>query len=84
MNQEVNRDRKLFWKEVNKASGGKVDNSNRIKDGSGRLMLEEAEVQRIWKAYYENLYSIDTQEQVAVHTSGFEGVRRGNTSGDSR
>ena len=41
-------------------SGGKVENSNRIKDGNGRLVLDEAEVQRIWKEYYENLYNIDT------------------------
>ena len=36
--------RKLFWKEVSKANGGNVENSNRIKDGNGRLVLEEAEV----------------------------------------
>ena len=27
---------------------------------------------------YEDLYNIDTQEQVAVHMRGFDGVRRGN------
>ena len=45
MNQDVNGNRKLLWKEVSKANGGKVKNSNRIKDGNGRLALEEAEVQ---------------------------------------
>ena len=40
----------------------KVENSNRIKDGNGRLVLEDAEVQRIWKEYYEDLHNIDTQE----------------------
>ena len=44
MNQNVNGNMKLFWKEVNKANGSKVKNSNRIKDGNGRLALEEAEV----------------------------------------
>ena len=44
MNQDVNGNRKLFWKEVNKVNGGKVENFNRIKDGNGRLVLEEAEV----------------------------------------
>ena len=33
MNQDVNGNRKLFWKEVSKANGGKVENFNRIKDG---------------------------------------------------
>ena len=49
MNQDLNGNRKLFWKDVSKGNGGKVENSNRIKDGNGRLILEEAEVQRIWK-----------------------------------
>ena len=48
MNQDVNRNKKLFWKEMSKANGGKVENSKRIKDGSGRLALEEAEVRRLW------------------------------------
>ena len=44
MNQDVNGNRILFWKEVSKENGGKVQNSNRIKKGNGRLVLEEAEV----------------------------------------
>ena len=47
-----------------KVNGGKVENSNRIKDGNGRLVLEEAEVQRIW--------NIDTQEQVAFRMCSFD------------
>ena len=47
MNQDVNGNRKLFWKEVSKVNGGKVENSNKIKDGNGRLVLEKAEVRRI-------------------------------------
>ena len=58
-------------------NGGKGENSNTIKDGNGRLALEEVEVRRIWKEYFEDLYNIDTQEQVAVHMWGFDGVRRG-------
>ena len=84
MYQDVNGNRKLFWKEVSKANGGKVEKSNRIKDGSGRLVLERAEVQRIWKEYYEDLYNIDTQEQVAVQLCGFDGVRRAATSEESQ
>ena len=81
MNQDVNGNTKLFLKEVSKANVGKVKNSNRIKDGNGRLVLEEADVQRIWKEYYEDLYNIDTQKQVVVHMCGFDGVRRGNYFG---
>ena len=45
---------------MSKANGGKVDNSKRKKDGNGRLVLEEGEVRRIWKACYEDLYNINT------------------------
>ena len=78
MNQDVNGNRKWLWKEESKVNGGKVENSNRIKNGNGWLTLEEGEVQRIWKDYYENPYNIDIQEQVAVHLCGFGGVRKGN------
>ena len=45
MNQDVNGNRKLFWKEVSKANGGKKENSNTIKDGNGRLVLKGAGVE---------------------------------------
>ena len=44
MNQSVNGNRKFVWEEVSKANRGKVENSNRIKDGNLRLVLEDAEV----------------------------------------
>ena len=39
------------------------------------------EKRSIWKDYFEDLYDIDTQEQVAVHVCGFDGVQRGNYFG---
>ena len=75
MNQDVSGNGKLFWKVVSRANGGKVENFNIIKDGNRRLTMEEAEVQRIWKEYNEDLYNIDTQEQVAVHLCGIDGIR---------
>ena len=59
MNEDVNENRKLFFKEVSNAKGGKVENSNRIKDGNGRRAMEEDDK--------------DTREQVAVHMCGFWG-----------
>ena len=84
MNHYANGNRKFFWKEVSKMNGERVDNSNRIKDGNGRLVLKEAEARRIWKEYNEDLCNTDTQEQVAVHMCGFNGVRRGNYFGERR
>ena len=40
MNQAENENRELFWKEVSKVNGEKVENSNRIKDRNGRLKCE--------------------------------------------
>ena len=37
MNEEVNENRKLFWKEVSNGKGGKVESCSRIKDRNGRL-----------------------------------------------
>ena len=77
-------DRKLFWKEVNNAKSGKVESCSRIKDGNERLAQGRDEVRRIWKEYFEDLYNIDTQDQAAVHMSGFDGVRRVNYLGESQ
>ena len=63
---------------MSKANGGKLENFNTIKDGNGRLVLEDAEVRRIRKKYYEDLCNIDAHEQVAIHMCGFDGGRRGN------
>ena len=38
----------------------------------------EDEVRKVWKVYFEDLYNIDTQEQVAMHMCGFDGILRGN------
>ena len=77
----MNGNIKLFWKEVSKASGGKVEGYSRIKDRNGMLALQEIEARSIWKGYFEDLYNIDNQEGVAVHMCGFDGVRIGNYFG---
>ena len=47
MDEDVNGNRKLFWKEVSRAKGGKVESCSRIKDGNGRLTQGEDEVRKI-------------------------------------
>ena len=58
-----------------------MESCSKIKDGKGRLAQGEDELQRIWKEYFEDLYNIDTQEEVPVHKCGFDGIRRGNYLG---
>ena len=45
------------------------------------LAQEEDEVRRIWEKYFEDLYNIDTQERVAVHMWGFDGIGKCNYFG---
>ena len=55
--------------------GNCLESWSRIKDGNGRLAQGKDEVQKIWKNYFEYLYNIDTQEQVAVHMCVFDGIQ---------
>ena len=47
MNEDVNGNRKLFWKEVSNAKEGKVEICSRIRDANGRLAQGEDEIQRL-------------------------------------
>ena len=58
-----------------------MESCSRINDGNERLAQGEDEVRRIWKEYFEDLYSLDAQEQVAVHMCGFDRIRRGTYFG---
>ena len=78
MNEDVNGNRILLWKEVSNAKGGKVESCSRVKDGNGRVAQGEDETRKIWKEYFEDLYNIYTQEEIAVPMCGFDGIRRGN------
>ena len=81
MNDDVNSNRKLHWKEVSKAKGRKVESCSRIKGVNRRVVQGEDEMQKIWKDYYEHQYNINAQEPVGFHICGFDGIRRGNYFG---
>ena len=59
MNEDVNGNRKLFWREMSNAKGGKVESRSRIKDGNRMLVQWEDKVRKIWKEYFEGLHNID-------------------------
>ena len=77
MNQDVDRNRKLFYKEASKVNRGKVDSCNRINYRNGKLALAKDEYNEYGRIILR-IYIIDTQEQVAIHICGFDGVQRGN------
>ena len=45
--EDVNGNKKLFWKEMNNTEGRKVESCSRIKDGNGSLTQGEDEMGRI-------------------------------------
>ena len=47
---------------MGEVSGRKVEIHIRIKDRNRSQVMEEDEVRRFWKDYFEDLYNIDTQE----------------------
>ena len=59
MNEDIDRDRKLFWKKMNNLNGRKDESSCRKRMKMG-LELGEDELRRIWKDYLQNLYYMDT------------------------
>ena len=52
MNQDIHENRKLFWKEMSKVNGGKVESCSIIKDGNGRLAKGKYEVRRILEVLF--------------------------------
>ena len=44
MNEDMNGNRKLFWKLVSNVKGGKVESCSKIKDGNGRVVEGENEM----------------------------------------
>ena len=55
-----------------------MESCSRIKDGNRRLAPREDEIRMSWKDYFEDLYNIDTQEQVVVYMCGFDDIQKGN------
>ena len=45
------------------------------------MEMREWHWERIWKDYFDDLYNIDTQEQVAIHICGFDGIQESNYFG---
>ena len=53
-----------------------MESCSKVKDGNRNLEQGEDEARKIWKKYFVDLYNIDTQEEVAVHMCGFDGIWR--------
>ena len=78
MNEDVNGNRKFFWKELSNVKGRKVESCSRIKNGNGRLA--QGEYEGFGKSFLKSfLYNIDTQEEVALM-----GIREVTTSEESQ
>ena len=47
-------------------NGGKEKDCKRVKDKNGILAMGWGYVREIWKEYFEDLYSLNTEEEVCV------------------
>ena len=63
---------------MGKVIGGNVESCSRTNKGNGRYSLGVDEIRRTCREHFENMYNIDTQEQLVVHLCDFGGVRKGN------
>ena len=63
INQEVSGNRKWFWKKVGEVNGGKEKDCKMVKDKNGILAMGWGYVREIWKEYFEDLYSLKTEEE---------------------
>ena len=82
MNQDVGWNRKFFKKEVGNENNLKVERCSWIKEGSGKLVVRENEVQRTRKYYFVDLCDGDTEEQLIILMCGFVGFHWGNYFGE--
>ena len=57
--------------------GSEVESCSRIKDGNGRLAQGGVKHEGFGRSILK-IYIYDTQEHVAVHMCGFDGIWRGN------
>ena len=63
---------KMFWKEVRKARGEKMQLSEEVQDANGEL-IRGKEVERVWREYFEELLNVEG----GVEESEDEGRGRG-------
>ena len=56
-----------------------MESCSRIKDGNGRLALEEDEVRRIWKDYFEDLYKMKLRVYMLIVSLAFVKVKGGES-----
>ena len=76
MNDDLNGNVKLFWKEVRKANGSTKSGCKRIKGRDGSMLIEEEDVKNRWREYFESLFNVRANADINVNMCGFGGVRR--------
>src|SRR5678815_1288391 len=82
MNEDIQGNRKLFWKEARKVKNENKGNLLRIMNRDGAFVTDEMDVRGVWKEHFENLHNFGSNEEVIVNVSGFDGARRNMYFGD--
>src|SRR5678816_1679135 len=82
MNEDIQGNRKLFWKEARKVKNENKGNLLRIMNRDGAFVTDEMDVRGVWKEHFENLHNINSNDEVIVNVCGFDGARRNRYFGD--
>ena len=72
---DLSGSRKLFWKDVRKVKCRKIENCIKIKNRIKRPVVGENDIQENWKNYFENHYTVDTEEQFIDNIFSSVGAR---------
>src|SRR5678816_3272894 len=65
MNEDIQGNRKLFWKEARKVKNENKGNLLRIMNRDGAFVTHEMDVRGVWKEHFENLHNINSNEAVS-------------------
>ena len=80
---ECKRNRRMFQNEVLKGNDRRVKNCIKIKDRTRKFTVEEHDVWKTWKEYFEDQYDVKTEEQAVTNMWGFYGARNDNYFGET-
>src|SRR5678816_3945389 len=82
MNEDIQGNRKLFWKEARKVKNENRGNLLIIMNRDGAFVADQMDVRGVWRKYFENLHNIGSNEEVIVNGCRFDGARRNRYFGD--
>ena len=70
LTEDVQGNKRMFWKEVKKTRKGPSRKEERVKAADGRLLVEQEEVGRRWGEYFEGLLNVEEEGEPEIRAVG--------------